>query len=65
MKIDLERNETSTTASAKTKSTVEPSTSCKQRIEKLSCWRNASNSVSMATDVLQGTDIEFADSRSQ
>ena len=38
---------------------------CKQRVEEQKCWRTASNSVRIATDVLQDTKNEFAESMSQ
>ena len=38
---------------------------CKQWVEEQKCWRNASNSVRIATDVLQDTETESAESVSQ
>ena len=38
---------------------------CKQRVEEQKCWRTASNSVRIATDMLQDTETESADSMSQ
>ena len=35
---------------------------CKQRVEEQKCWRTASNSVRIATDVLQDTETESAES---
>ena len=37
---------------------------CKQRVEEQKCWRTASNNVRMATDVLQDTETEIAESMS-
>ena len=36
---------------------------CKQRVEEQKCWRTASNSVRMATEVLQDTETEMCRSR--
>ena len=44
---------------------VDPLPCCKQKVEEQRCWRTASNSVRMATDVLQGTETESADSMTQ
>ena len=44
---------------------VDPLPCCKKRIEKLRCWRTDSNSVRMATDVLQDTETESAEPLSQ
>ena len=44
---------------------VDPLPCCKQRVEEQKCWRTASNSVRIATDVLQATEIESAQSMSQ
>ena len=38
---------------------------CKQRVEEQKCWRTASNSVRIATNVLQDTETESAESMSQ
>ena len=38
---------------------------CKQRVAEQKCWRTASNSVRIATDVLQDTETEKAESMSQ
>ena len=35
---------------------------CKQKLEEQKCWRTASNSVRIATDVLQDTETESAES---
>ena len=47
------------------KSNVDPLPCCKQRVEEQKCWRTASNSVRIATDVLQDTETESAESMSQ
>ena len=44
---------------------VDPLPSCKQRVEEQKCWKTASNSVRIATDVLQDTETESAKSMSQ
>ena len=44
---------------------VDPLPCCKQRVEEKKCWRTASNSVRIATDVLQDTEAESAESMSQ
>ena len=44
---------------------VDPVPCCKQKLGEQRCWRTASNSVRMATDVLQDTEAESADSMSQ
>ena len=44
---------------------VDPLPSCKQRVEEQKCWKSASNSVRIATDVLQDTETESAKSMSQ
>ena len=44
---------------------VDPLPCCKQRVEEQKCWRTASNSVRIATDVLQDTETESAESMSQ
>ena len=46
-------------------SNIDPLPCCKQRVEEQKCWRTASNSVRIATDVLQDTDTESAESMSQ
>ena len=46
-------------------SNVDPLPGCKQRVEMLKCRRTASNSVRIATDVLQDTETEIAESMSQ
>ena len=56
LKEDLERNR---------ETNVDPLSCCKQRIEEQKCWRTASNSVRIATDVLQDTETESAESMSQ
>ena len=37
----------------------------RQRVEEQKCWRTASNSVRIATDVLQDSETESAESMSQ
>ena len=44
---------------------VDPLPCCKQRVEEQKCWRTASNSVRIATDVLQDTETENGESMSQ
>ena len=44
---------------------MDPPPCCKQRVEEQKCWRNASNSVRIANDVLQDTETESAESVSQ
>ena len=45
-------------------SNVDPLPCCKQRVEKQKCWRTASSSVIIATDLLQDTENESAESMS-
>ena len=68
LKEDLERNVTlclhnSFRRNRETK--IDPLPCCKQRVEEQKCWRTASNIVRIATDVLQDTDTESAESMSQ
>ena len=68
LKEDLERNVTlcfQNSFCRNRESNVDPLTCCKQRVEEHKCWRTASNSVRIATDVLQGTETESAESVSQ
>ena len=44
---------------------VDPLPCCKRRVEEQKCRRTASNSVKIATDVLQDTETEVAESMSQ
>ena len=44
---------------------VVPLPCCKKRMEERKCWRTASSSVRIATDVLQDTETESAESKSQ
>ena len=46
-------------------SNVDPLPCCQQRVEEQKCRKTASNSVRIATDVLQDTDTESAESMSQ
>ena len=68
LKEDLERNVTLCLHNSfcrNRESNVDPLLYCKQRVEKQKCWRTASNSVRIATDVLQDTETESAESMSQ
>ena len=68
LKKDLERNVTlchHNSFCRNRESNVDPLPCCKQRVEEQKCWRTASNSVRMATDVLQDTETESAESMSQ
>ena len=68
LKEDLERNVALCLHNSfcrNRESNVDPLPSCKQRVEEQKCWRTASNSVRVATDVLQDTETESAESRSQ
>ena len=68
LKEDFERNVTLCLHNSfcrNRKSNVDPLPCCKQRVEGQKCWRTASNSVRIATDVLQDTEIESAESMSQ
>ena len=65
---DLERNVTLCLHNSFCRSretNVDPLPCCKQRVEEHKCWRTASNSVRIATDVLQDTETESAESMSQ
>ena len=46
-------------------SNVDPQPCCKQRVEDRKCWKTASNNVRIATNVLQDTETESAESLSQ
>ena len=68
LKEDLERNVTLCLHNSfrrNRESNVDPLPCCKQRVEEQKCWRTASNSVRIATDVLQDTETESAESMSQ
>ena len=68
LKEDLERNVTLCLHNSfcrNRESNVDPLPCCKQRVEEQKCWRAASNSVRIATDVLQDTEIESSESMSQ
>ena len=68
LKEDLERNVTLCLRNSfcrNRESNVDSLPCCKQRVEEQKCWRTASNSVRKATDVLQDTKSESAESRSQ
>ena len=68
LKEDLERNVTLCLHNSfcrNRESNVDPLPCCKQRVEEQKCWSTASNSVRIATDVLQDTETENVDSMSQ
>ena len=68
LKEDLERNVTLCLHNSfcrNRESNVDPLRCCKQRVEEQKCWRTASNSVRIATDVLQDPETESAESMSQ
>ena len=68
LKEDLERNVTLCLHNSfcqNKESNVDPLPCCKQRVEEQKCWRIASKSVRLATDVLQDTETERAESMSQ
>ena len=68
LKEDLERNVTSClhkSFCSKRKTCVDPLPCYKQRVDEQRCWRTAFTSVRMATDVLQDTETESAESKSQ
>ena len=68
LKENLERNVTLClhNSSCRIRETnIDPLPCCKQRVEEQKCWRTASNSVRRATDVLQDTETEIAESMSQ
>ena len=68
LKEDLERNVTlcfHNSFCRNRESNVDPLPCCKQRVEEQKCWRTASNIVRIATDVLQDTETESAESMSQ
>ena len=65
LKEDLERNVTLCLQNSfcrNRESNVDPLPCCKQRVEEQKCWRTASNSVRVATDVLPDTETESAES---
>ena len=68
LKEDLERNVTLCLHNSfcrNRETNVGPLPCCKQRVEEQKCWRTASNSVRIATDGLQDTETESAESMSQ
>ena len=68
LKEDLKRNVTLCLHNSfcrNRESNVDPLPCCKQRVEEQKCWRTASKSVRIATDVLQDTETESAESMSQ
>ena len=68
LKEDLERNVTLCIHNSfcrNRESNVDPLPCCKQRVEEQNCWKTASNSVRIATHVLQDTETESAESMSQ
>ena len=68
LKEDLERNVSLCLQNSfyrNSESNVDPLPCSKQRLEEQKCWGTASNSVRIATDVLQDTETESAESISQ
>ena len=68
MTDDLERNVTLCLHNSfcrNRESNGDPLPCCKQRVEEQKCWRIAFNSVRIATDVLQDTQTESAESMLQ
>ena len=68
LKEDLERNVTLCLHKSfcrNRETNVDPLPCCKQRIEEQKCWRTASNSVRIPTDMLQDNETESAESMSQ
>ena len=68
LKKDFERNVTLCLHNSfcqNRETNVEPLRCCKQIVEEQKCWRTASNSVRIATDVWQDTETESAQSMSQ
>ena len=68
LKENLERNVTLCLHNSfcrNRETSVDPLPCCKQRVEEQKCWRTASNSFRIATDVLQDTGTESAESMSQ
>ena len=68
LKKDLEKNVTLCLHNSfcrNRETSVDPLPCCKQRVEEQKYWRTASNSVKNATDVLQDTETESAESMSQ
>ena len=68
LKEDLERNVTLCLHNSfcrNRESYLDPLPCCKQRVEEQKCWRTASNSVRIATDMLKDTKTESAESMSQ
>ena len=68
LKEDLERNVTLCLHNSFCQireSNVDPLPCCKQRVEEQKCGRTASNNARIATDMLQDTEIESAESMSQ
>ena len=68
LKEDVERNVTLCLHNSfcrNRESNFDPLPCFKQRVEEQKCWRTASNSVETATDVLQDTETESAESMSQ
>ena len=68
LKEDLERNVTLCLHNSFCRNreiNVDPLPCCKQRVEEQKCWRTASNSIKIATNMLQDTETESAGSMSQ
>ena len=67
LKEDLERNMTLRLHNSfcrNRETNVDPLPCCQQRVEEQMCWRTASNSVTITTDVLQDTETAGAESMS-
>ena len=68
LKEDLERNVTLCLHNSfcrNRETNVDPLLRYKQRVEEKKCWRTAFNSVRVATNVLQDTETESVESKSQ
>ena len=68
LKEELERNVTLCLHNSfcrNRESNVDPLPCCRQRVEEQKCWQTATNSVRIATDVLQDTEPESVESMSQ
>ena len=68
LKEDLERNVTLCLHNSfcrNKENNVDPLPCCKQRVKEQKGWRTVSSSVRIATDVLQDTESENAESKTQ
>ena len=68
LKEDLEKNVTLCLHNSfcrNRETSVDPQPCCKQKVEEQKCWRTASNSFRIATDVFQDIETEGAESMSQ